>query len=201
MSPPRLAFKPLFLQKVIRQHTLLLGLVAARLQLLDLVVLGRGGEDVEEALARVTDLEHARHIAAAVAVVGGAPHRAQSVVVEHLVALLAELVRAQDVVHVVDGEELLDDLGAKRVAGAAGREAELVAVRVWVGPDEVRHGPFVGDFPEAVDDLDLVDGVDRGGEAWLDIALVGWESWGSREVDKPPWTQNIWSLMTTLRVR
>jgi hypothetical protein len=170
-SPP--AFDPFFLQKVIRQHALLLGLVAARLQLLDLVVLGRGSKDVEEALARVADLEHARHVAAAVAVVGRAPHRAQPVVVEHLVALLAELMRAQDVVHVVDGEKLLDDLGAKRVAGAAGREAELVAVRVRVGPDEVRHGPFVGDFAEAVDDLDLVDGVDRGGEAWLDMALAG----------------------------
>ena len=73
--------------------------------------------------------------------------------------------RAQDVVHVVDGEELFDDLRAKGVAGAARREGELVAFGVGVGPDEVGHGAFVGDFAEAVDDLDLVDGVDGGGEA------------------------------------
>lgn len=130
-----------------------------------LVVLGRGREHVEEALPDIADFQDASHITAPVAVVGGAPHRAQVVVVEDLEPLLAELVGAQDVVHLVDGEELLDDAGAERVAGAARRERELVALRVRVGPDEVGHGPFVGDLAEAVDDLDLVDGVDGGREA------------------------------------
>ena len=130
-----------------------------------LVVLRGGGEDVEEALAGVADLEHAGHVAAAVAVVGGAPDGAEVVVVEDLEALLAELVGAQDVRHAVDGEELLDDARAERVAGAAGAEGELVALRVRVGPDEVRHGALVRDLPEPVDDFDLVDRVDRGGQA------------------------------------
>lgn len=137
-----------------------------------LVVLGGGGEDVEEALAGVADLEDAGHVAAAVAVVGGAPDGAQVVVVEDLEALLAELVGAQDVGHAVDGEELLDDAGAEGVAGAAGAQGEFVALRVRVGPDEVGHGALVGDLAEAVDDLDLVDGVDRGGQAAVDAKYL-----------------------------
>lgn len=67
--------------------------------------------------------------------------------------------------HAVDLEELFDDLGAEGVAGAAGAEAELVALAVRVAPDEVGHGALVGDLAEAVDDLDLVDGVDAGRQA------------------------------------
>lgn len=129
------------------------------------IVLGGSVEDVEEALACVADLEHAGHVAAAVAVVGGAPDGAEAVVVQDLVALLAQLVGAQDMRHIVDLEELLDDLGAEGVAGAAGAEAELVALAVRVAPDEVGHGALVGDLAEAVDDLDLVDGVDAGRQA------------------------------------
>lgn len=129
------------------------------------VILGGSIEDVEEALARIADLEHAGHIAAAVAVIGGAPDGAQAVVVQNLVALLTQLMGTQDVRHAVDLEELADDLGAKGVAGAAGAQAELVALAVGVAPDEVGHGALVGNLAEAVDDFDLIDGVDAGRQA------------------------------------
>lgn len=124
------------------------------------IILRRRVEDVEEPLPLIAHLEHARHVPAPVAVVGRAPDGAQPVVVQDLVALLAELVGAEDVGHPVDVEELLDDLRAERVACPAGREGELVALRVRVAPDQVRHGALVGDLAEAVDDLDLVDAVD-----------------------------------------
>lgn len=68
-------------------------------------------------------------------------------------------------VHLVDGQELLDHARAEGVAGAARRQRELVALGVRVGPHQVGHGPLVGDLAEPVDDLDLVDGVDRGRQA------------------------------------
>ena len=43
-------------------------------------------------------------------------------------------------------EKFGDDGGAKGVSSAARGEEEFVAVGVGVGPDEVGHGAFVGDF-------------------------------------------------------
>lgn len=107
-------------QEIIGKRIPIGHLIHARLcHVLNLVVLGRGGEDVEEALARVADLEHAGHVTAAIAVVGRAPDGAEPVVVEDLVPFLAELVRPEDVAHVVDGQELLHHLRAEGVAGAA----------------------------------------------------------------------------------
>jgi hypothetical protein len=51
-------------------------------------------------------------------------------------------------------------LCAECVASPTGREGKFVAFGVGIGPDEVGHGAFVGDFAEAIDDFDLVDGVD-----------------------------------------
>ena len=129
------------------------------------IIFRRRVEHVEEPFPLIAHLEHARHVPTPVAVIWRAPHRAQPIIVQHLIPLLTELVRAQDVVHPVDLEELLHHLRAKRVAGAAGREGEFVALRVRVAPDEVGHGALVRDLAEAVDDLDLVDAVDGGAEA------------------------------------
>ena len=129
------------------------------------IILRRRVKDVEEPLPLIANLEHARHVPAPVAVIRRAPDRAQVIVVQDLVALLTELVRAEDVVHPVNVEELLDDLRAERVSRAAGREGELVPLRVRVTPDQVRHGALVRDLAEAVDDLDLVDAVDARAQA------------------------------------
>ena len=128
------------------------------------IILRRGVEDVEETLRLIAHLEHARHVAAPVAVIGGAPDGAEAVVVEHLIALLTQLVRAEDMAHAVDVEELAHDLRPERIPGPAGAQAELVALRVRVGPDEVGHGALVRDLAEAVDDFDLVEAVDARAE-------------------------------------
>lgn len=75
---------------------------------------------------------------------------------------------AQDMGHGIDFEELAHNLRAEGISGAAGGERELVSFGIRVGPDEIGHGAFVGDFAEAVDDFDLVYGVDGGGEAAVD---------------------------------
>ena len=59
-----------------------------------LLVLRRRVEDIEESLPSIRDLENAGHVPAPVAVVGCRPYGAQAVVVQDLVALLAELVGA-----------------------------------------------------------------------------------------------------------
>ena len=72
----------------------------------------------------------------------------------------SELVRAQDVRHVVHLQELFDDLRAKRVSRAAGTQTKFVPLGVRVAPHQVGHRALVRDLAEAVDDFDLVDGVD-----------------------------------------
>src|SRR6187431_1521645 len=104
--------------------------------------------------------------------------------------------RAQDVVHVIDGQELLNHLRAKCITGATRRERELVAIRVWIRPYKIGHRALVGYFSEAVYDLDLIDRVYRRGKAWpCELAsatcfcLVG-PGQDGRAI--PPCTQNIW---------
>lgn len=125
-------------------------------------------EDIEKAFAGVTNFQHASHVPAAVAVVWCTPYSAEPVVKQDLEAFLAELVRTQDVRHGVDFEELLDHLRPKRVSGSSWAKRELVALGVGVAPDKIGHGPLVGYFTEAVDDFDLINGVDRGGQATVD---------------------------------
>ena len=63
--------------------------------------------------------------------------------------------------------EVADDVGAEEEARAARGQAPAFDL-VRVGPEEVAHGAFMGDFLLAVDEADLVDGVDEGGEAAVD---------------------------------
>lgn len=51
-------------------------------------------EDVEETFSCITDFQHTGHVAASIAVVWCAPYSAQSVIIQYLVAFLAQLVRA-----------------------------------------------------------------------------------------------------------
>jgi hypothetical protein len=55
--------------------------------------------------------------------------------------------------------EVFDDIGAEEEACATGGETPSVDV-VWIGPQEIAHGAFVGDFLFAVDEADFVDAVD-----------------------------------------
>ena len=76
------------------------------------------------------------------------------------VALHDELVRAHDELEVVRRQELLRDVRAEGVARAARRDAPPAAL-VGVRPDEVAHGPLVGDLLEAVQLLHVVHRVQR----------------------------------------
>ena len=129
------------------------------------IILRRRIKHIEVPVPLIAHLEHARHVPAPIAVIRRAPDGAQPVIVQDLIALLTELVRAEDVVHLVDVEELLDDLCAEGVSCASGREGELVALRVRIAPDQIGHGSLVRYLAEAIDDFDLVDAVDAGTQA------------------------------------
>ena len=129
------------------------------------IILRRRIKHIEVPLPLIAHLEHARHIPAPIAVIRRAPDGAQPVIVQNLIALLTELVRAEDVIHFVDVEELLDHLCAKRVSCASGREGELIALRVRITPYQIGHGSLVRYLPEAIDDFDLIDTVDAGTQA------------------------------------
>lgn len=137
----------------------------ARLQRPVVFVLRCGFKGIKMARAVRPHFEDRREVSAAVAVVGRGPHGAEAVVVQDAVPLHAQLVCAQNVRHLVHLEEVLHDRRAKRVARATRRDGKLLLVRVRVGPHEVGHRSLVRDLAEAVDDLDLVNVVDRRREA------------------------------------
>lgn len=129
------------------------------------IILRRRIKDVEKPLPLIADLEHASHVPTPVAIVRRAPDSAQPVIVEDLIPLLTELVRAKDMVHFIDVQELLHHLRAESVARAPGRQRELIPLGVRITPYQIRHGTLVRDLSEAIDDLDLVDAVDAGAQA------------------------------------
>lgn len=74
------------------------------------LILRRRIKDIEMLLAIRPNLEDTRHVAASIAVVRRRPDGRELVVVQDRKAFHAELVRAEDVHHVVAVEELLNDL-------------------------------------------------------------------------------------------
>ena len=155
--------KPGIMLKEIFHHNALTVLVRLVLLLPPMqIILRRRIKHIEVPVPLIANLEHARHIPTPIAVVRCAPDGAQPVIVQDLIALLTELVRAEDVVHLVDVEELLDHLRAERVPCASGRQGEFVALRVRITPYQICHGSLVRYLPEAVDDFDLIDAVDAG---------------------------------------
>ena len=78
-----------------------------------------GGEDAERAHQALVDRHHRARVVKLAAVVGRAEDRDELPVGEELVAVLDDLVRADDEVVVVLREELADDVGAEGVRDAA----------------------------------------------------------------------------------
>ena len=62
---------------------------------------------------------------------------------------------------------MFGDVLAEGVAGTAGRDTPAASV-VGIGPEEVAHGAFVGDFDHAIDSFDLVERVQAGGKATVE---------------------------------
>lgn len=85
------------------------------------LVLRRRVKDVEVHPTARADFQDARSVPAPVAVVRGRPNGREAVVEKDAKPLHAQLVRTQDVRHVVDVEEPPDDAGAKGVACTAVR--------------------------------------------------------------------------------
>lgn len=109
--------------------------------------------------AVLADLHDRGDVAAAVAVVWRRPYGDNALLEHLLVALHDELVGARDHGQVVPVVELADDAGAEEEAGTARGEAPTFDI-IWVGPEKITHGTFVGDFLFAVEQADLVEGVD-----------------------------------------
>lgn len=116
----------------------------------------------------LADLENGSDIAAAVAVVRGAPDGDDAAVEHFLPAFHDELVGAGDHGDVVAVVELAHDVVAEEEAGAARGEAPGVDRVVRVGPEEVAHRAFVGHFLFAVDEGEVGEGREEGREPAVD---------------------------------
>lgn len=121
-----------------------------------LLVFGACVEHVEVPVAELVDLEHGSQVATAVTVVRRAPDRAQLAIKQLVVAGLAQLVGPQNVRAVVSVQKSVDNVFAERVACATRTDTELGPCLIGIAPHEIGHRAVVGDFPEPVNDLDLV---------------------------------------------
>lgn len=139
-------------------------------------------EDIPLSLSSRADLENTGLVSTSIAVVGSAPDSGQPVIEHDHVPFITELVSAENVCHRVDLEEFLDDLSAESVASSSWTQREFVSVGVGVAPDQVGHGAFVRDLPEAVDDLDLINAMDAGRQTTVDAEDLVVDDAGEGEV-------------------
>ena len=80
---------------------------------------GRRRKHIEKLVVPIVNLEHAGEISDAIAIVGRRPHGRKLVVEQHLVALHAQLVRAQNAVESVPRAEAIDHVVAESKARAS----------------------------------------------------------------------------------
>ncbi len=80
---------------------------------------GRRRKHIEKLVVPIINLEHAGQIADAVAIVWRRPHGRKLVVEQHLIALHAQLVRAQNAVEFVPRAETIDHVVAECKARAS----------------------------------------------------------------------------------
>ena len=85
-------------------------------------------------------------------------------------------------VHAVDLQEFLDDLRSKSVSSTSRTQAEFIPLSIRVTPDEIRHRTFVWDLAKAINDLDLVDGVDTRAQAAVHAEYLVINDAGQTEV-------------------
>ena len=131
-----------------------------------------GFERIKVPRAIGPDLQYRREIAAPIAVVGGRPHCAQQIIVEHIVALHTQLVCAENMRHAITLQEMPHDRRAKRVAGTTGRESKILLIGLALRPTKVGHSTLMRDLAEPIENFDLVDVVDRRRQAAVDAENV-----------------------------
>lgn len=98
---------------------------------------------------------------------------------------------------VVDVVELGGDLLSEEPAGAAGRHGPGLDL-LGVTPHEVAEGPLVGDLHSALDEADLVDGLDVGGEPSVDAEDLALNDGANAQVVKDFGTIFPWVSVSIL---
>jgi len=129
-----------------------------------LLLLG-GLQDLEGAHEGLVDAHEGARVVELAAVVGGGEERDQLALGEELVAVLDDLVRPADEVDVVLLVEALHDLLSEGEGHAPVVLAPALHVLVGVRPEQVAEQARVGHVRGPHDPLDLLQGVQLGGEA------------------------------------
>ena len=120
-------------------------------------------EDLEVALQLIVDVQDGGDVTATVAVVGGRPDCYEVRVLEPVLeAIHDELMSASHKFQVVDVVELGRHLGTEEPASTTGRDRPCVDV-LGVGPHQVAEGTLMRHLHAAVNQADLVKGLDLGG--------------------------------------
>jgi len=143
-----------------------------------------GACDAAAVAAVFAELEDGGYVATAVAVIGRGPDGHDGLVEHLFVAFHDKLVGARDEGEVVVVVEVADNVGAEEESCTARREAPAFDL-VWVGPEEIAHGAFVGDFLFAVYQTDLVDRFNQWGEPAVDTEHgAGGGGWWGEEAGR-----------------
>ena len=120
----------------------------------------RGVEDLKVALQVLVDVEDGGDVTATVAVVGCGPNRHEVRVLEPVLeAVHDKLMSPSDELQVIDMVELSGDLGAEQPAGASRADSPSVDV-LGIGPHQIAEGALVRHFHSALDQANLVKGLD-----------------------------------------
>mmetsp|Transcript_123539 Transcript_123539/g.360766 ORF Transcript_123539/g.360766 Transcript_123539/m.360766 type:complete len:214 (-) Transcript_123539:283-924(-) len=112
----------------------------------------------------LVDLHDSGLVTAAVAIVWSGENRHDVSVMAPVVALHHKLVCPRNELQAIGMVELLRDVLAEGVAGTAGRDAPAAAV-IRIRPKKVAHWSFMWHLLDPVQLADVVQGVERGGDA------------------------------------
>lgn len=116
-------------------------------------------KNVPLSLAPRPDFQYRCQIPASVAIVWCTPDCREAIVKHDHIPLITQLMCAENVVHAIHFQKLLDHLRPKCVSGSSWAQTELITLAVRVRPDQISHGSFMWYFSKPVDDLDLVNAV------------------------------------------
>lgn len=125
-----------------------------------MLIFRRRFERVEVACPIRSHFQDRCKVPTSVAIVGCRPHRTEPIIVQDIVALHTQLMRSQDVRHMIAFKKVLDDGGTKRITSTARRYSKLFLIRIRIRPNKIRHSSLMRDFAEPIQDLDLINVMD-----------------------------------------
>ena len=106
------------------------------------------------------ELQDCGNIAAAVTIVGSAPHCDDGTVKHFFETFHDQLMGSADEAEIVLVVETFDNVGAEEESSTSRRKAPAVDL-VWIGPEKITHSAFMWDLLLAVKQPNLVDTVDK----------------------------------------